>query len=69
MLISRIIDHRGIKMIWLADQLGISHSHLSRLLSGEREWSADLRREAARILMLPEEVLFLPDPVQSIERE
>jgi len=35
---------------WLADQLGISLSHLSRLVNGERATSGGLRRRMQRVL-------------------
>ena len=35
---------------WLADQLGISRSHLSRLVNGERATSGGLRRRMQRVL-------------------
>ena len=67
MIIGRILEARGIKVTWLATQLNISHSHLSRLLSGERPWTPELRREAARVLMLPEDVIFFAKDIQSVE--
>ncbi|MDE2843632.1 MAG: helix-turn-helix transcriptional regulator [Chloroflexota bacterium] len=35
---------------WLADELGISRSHLSRLVNGERATSGSLRRRMQRVL-------------------
>ena len=35
---------------WLADRLGISRSHLSRLVNGERATSGGLRRRMQRVL-------------------
>lgn len=35
---------------WLADELGISRSHLSRLVNGERAASSCLRRRLQRVL-------------------
>lgn len=35
---------------WLADELGISRSHLSRLVNGERAASGGLRRRMQRVL-------------------
>ena len=35
---------------WLADELGISRSHLSRLVNGERATSGGLRRRMQRVL-------------------
>jgi len=57
-ILERILDARGIRRRWLARQLGISDAYLSRLLSGEKRWPPRLRAETARVLMLPEDVLF-----------
>lgn len=35
---------------WLADELGISRSHLSRLVNGDRATSGGLRRRMQRVL-------------------
>lgn len=59
--LERILEYRGIKQQWLARQLKISDSYLSLLLTGKKPWTPRLRTEAARVLMLPEDVLFL-DP-------
>lgn len=68
MIIGRILEARGIKTTWLAKELDISQSHLSRLLSKERPWTPELRKEAARILMLPEDVIFLSGNGQLTEQ-
>ena len=57
-VVGRILDGRGIRQTWLAEQLGISDSYLSYLLSGARPWTQRLKRETARLLMVPEDVLF-----------
>lgn len=57
-ILNRILETRGIRKDWLAFQLGISQSYMTRLLNGERRWTPALRKEAARVLMLPEDVLF-----------
>lgn len=60
--IDRILDNRGIKATWLAAQLGISDSYMSKLLAEERGWTDALKREAGRVLMLPVDLLFFaPD--------
>jgi len=57
-VIEQVIEGRGIRKDWLAQQLGISPSYLTRLLNGERRWTNELKAEASRVLMLPEDVLF-----------
>lgn len=54
-----IIEARGLKKRWVAEQMGISPSYLSRLLSGERAWTPELRSSIADTLEVPEETLFL----------
>ena len=53
-----ILTERGIRQDWLAKQLGVSESYLSLLLQGKRRWTSGLKKETARVLMLPEEILF-----------
>lgn len=69
--LKKILEARGHRHDWLAQQLGVSDSYLSRLLSGDRPWTPELRREASRVLMLPEELLFpsQPEPVESPAEE
>ena len=49
---------------WLADELGISRSHLSRLVNWERATSGSLRRRMQRILGVEDfhELLFIKHP-------
>lgn len=56
-----IVTYRGIRQEWLARELGISDAYLSRLLSGERNWTNALKDEVARLLMIPRQVLFFED--------
>jgi len=54
-----IMEHRGHRQDWLAKQLGVSETYISRLKSGERQWTDELMNRAAEVLMLPRAVLFL----------
>ena len=49
---------------WLADELGISRSHLSRLVNGERAASGSLRRRMQRVLGVEDfhELFFIEHP-------
>ena len=49
---------------WLADQLGISRSHLSRLVNWERATSGKLRRRMQRVLDVEDfhELFFIEHP-------
>ncbi len=50
-----VIDSRGLRYGWLATELGISPSHLGRLLDGERELSTEQGAVLARLTQLPVE--------------
>ena len=43
------IDARGLKRVWVAQRMGISQGHLSRLLSGERFWTPEMRNTFAMV--------------------
>ena len=49
---------------WLADELGISRSHLSRLVNWERAASGSLRRRMQRVLGVEDfhELFFIEHP-------
>ena len=49
---------------WLADELGISRSHLSRLVNRERATSGRLRRRMQRVLGVEDfnELFFIEHP-------
>jgi len=56
--IDLILTERGIRRGWLAEQLGISASYMTLLLQEKRRWTDALKDEAARVLMLPRDLLF-----------
>ena len=67
-----VLEHRGISQRWLATQLAISESYLSRLMSGDRGWTDELRSKTARLLQTPSALLFPYDCVlrpQSVKSE
>jgi len=53
-----ILEQRGIRRLWLAEQLGISPSYLTLLLQGKRHWTEKLKDETERVLMIPRQILF-----------
>jgi transcriptional regulator with XRE-family HTH domain len=53
-----ILDARGIKRRWFARQVGIHESTLSRIEKGKRAIPPRLMPAAARILQVPESMLF-----------
>lgn len=59
-VVELVLEDKGIRKQWLAQQLGVHPSHLSRQLSGERPWTAKQKAKASLLLGVPENVLFLP---------
>lgn len=51
-----LMEAQGRKARWVAGQAGISESHLSRIVSGERRISEQLATRLASIIQVP---LFL----------
>jgi len=47
------IQKKGLKIVWVAQQLGLSHSHLSRQLSGERPITSQQAERMSTLLDLP----------------
>jgi len=56
--LDRVMQHQGRKKIWLAEQLGLHASEITRLMSGERQWTDEQRATVALALGVPEDVLF-----------
>ena len=54
------IQAQGRLQSWVAAQMGISQSYLTKLLAGKRDWLPHLREAVARALGVPETALFLP---------
>lgn len=48
-----IIRRKGFRMGWVADQLGIAPSYLSRLLSGDRCMTQEWAERLAEVLGVP----------------
>lgn len=54
---------KGRTLAWLAEELGISRSQLSRIMKGERRWTEENLEKAARALgVLPEDLLVEVEP-------
>ena len=52
------IEAQGRRLDWVAAQMGISQSYLTRLLNGQRHWLPWLRSKICKVLAVPEAVLF-----------
>lgn len=56
--LARLVREQGRLKGWVADQLGISRSRLSRLLTGERQLTLEEAAAAARAFGVPIETLL-----------
>ena len=55
--VAEVLEEQGRKRVWLAEKLGVSPGHLTRLLQGERPWTPELVKRAADLLGIRVEVL------------
>lgn len=62
-----LMDIQGRRDGWLAAQVGVSRSLVSRIRSGERYADDDFAEKAARVLQAPKSLLFLPLESQSCD--
>jgi plasmid maintenance system antidote protein VapI len=58
--IDRLAREHGRAKYWIANQLGISQSYLSRLISGERPITAEMAQRLATLFDVPAST-FLPE--------
>ncbi len=56
--VAEVLQEQGRQKGWLADVLGVSRTHLTRLLRGERRWTEEHRKTAVLALGVPEGMLF-----------
>lgn len=54
----QILEEQGRRQGWLARRMGVSDSHLSRLLTGEKAMSPARAEQIAAILALPLAVFY-----------
>lgn len=55
------LDERGIRYVWVAERLGISPSHLTRLMDSDRPLTASMAQRLADLFSEPI-TTFLSDP-------
>lgn len=48
--VARVVREQGRRHMWLAERLGVTPGHVTRLLNGERRWTEELRPKAAQAL-------------------
>ena len=62
-----MMDAQGRRDGWLAEQVGVSKSLVSRIRSGERFADERFAERAARVLQVPLRLLFLPIASQNCD--
>lgn len=58
LILQKIIDERGLKKNYIANELGISPSSMSALLSGRKKFRADIAIPLSKILGVPKSVFL-----------
>jgi len=61
--------HQGRRKDWLARELGVSPSYVTKLLNGKRRWTPALREKASDAFGVPETLLFLELEVSGMATE
>lgn len=61
----RVMERQGRRHIWLAEQIGVSPSHVTRVMNGERVPGPEFRARAAEMLEVPESELF-PEQAEQV---
>lgn len=56
--LKEIIDERGIKQVWLAEQVGISYKTLSNIIGGRYNTSLEVALKIADILNVKVDDIF-----------
>lgn len=56
--LKEILDERGIKQIWLAEQIGISYKTLSNIINGRYNTSLDIALKIADVLNVKVDDIF-----------
>jgi putative transcriptional regulator len=56
--LKEIIDERGIKQVWLAEQVGISYKTLSNIIGGRYNTSLDVALKIADVLNVKVDDIF-----------
>jgi transcriptional regulator with XRE-family HTH domain len=54
----QVMEEQGRRHVWLAEQLGVSPSHVTRVMNGERTPGPAFRERAAAVLAVDEGELF-----------
>ena len=56
--VKKILDERGIKYAWAAEQMGWSRQLLYAKLLGENQWKLDEVTRAIKLFDLPKDILM-----------
>lgn len=60
--VAELIEFRGLRHRWVAEQLDVHYSYLSKLLSGDKPITDDIARRLSVILAVPTS-FFTEEPV------
>jgi hypothetical protein len=61
-----VIQGGGRRQSWVAEQMGITDQHLSRVGRGHLPISNEFVTAACRVLQLPPSALFFADPLRDV---
>ncbi len=68
--LGKTLESQGRHQRWLARQIGVSESHLSRVIAGERPLPQSQAEQVARVLAIPLFLIFeLSDESISLRKE
>lgn len=57
-ILQKIIEERGIKKNYVAEEIGISPSSMSALLHGNKKFTADIAIRLGKVLNIPTSVFL-----------
>lgn len=57
-ILQQIIDDRGLKNTYLAQQIGLSDSSMSSLLHGRKKFTGDIALKISKVLNIPVSVFL-----------
>lgn len=57
-VVEQVLEKQGRSIRWLAQTIEVEPSYAHRMIHGERPLTPEFKRDAARILGVPEDILF-----------
>lgn len=56
-----VLEHQGRTLAWLGRELGVSREWVRQIRNGRARFTAEQRTKIARVLAVPEHLLFRPE--------